>query len=72
MHLDRKGCTDMNDEVATLVVRLDSMLQRLQRLASDNVPHGMRVNAEQEYAIAYDELVRRGARPALRAKYRVH
>lgn len=51
--------------------KLAAQLQRLQRLASDNVPHGMRVNAEQEYAIAYDNLVAAGKRRPLRAKYRV-
>jgi hypothetical protein len=59
------------DDTSLLESRLDTALQRLQRLASDNVPHGMRVSAEQNYAIIYDQLVRAGARPALRAKYRV-
>lgn len=58
-------------EVAALEQRLNAALLRLQKLAHDNTLMGVRVNAEQEYAIAYDALVRQGARPRLRAKYRV-
>jgi hypothetical protein len=61
----------MDDSIQRMEAQLSACLLRLQRLAGDNVPHGMRVNAEQEYAIAYDALVRAGARPALRVKYRV-
>jgi len=61
----------MDNDIKVLEQHLDAALGRIQRLASDNAPYGTRVNAEQNYAIAYDELVRRGARPALRAKYRV-
>jgi hypothetical protein len=61
----------MSEDVKTLELRLAAQLARLQRLCSDNAPYGTRVNAEQEYAIAYDLLVRQGARPPLRAKYRL-
>lgn len=47
------------------------MLSRLQRLATDSAPYGSRVGAEQNYAQAYDEMVRDGQAPKLRAKYRV-
>jgi hypothetical protein len=50
--------------------RLDAALARLQRMASDNLPIGSRITAEREYAQAYDELVRKGLRLRLRAKYR--
>ena len=63
----------MDDEALEALERqLDTRLARLQRMASDNLPYGMRVNAEQEYAIAYDNLVRVGARRPLRHKYRLH
>ena len=50
--------------------RLNAALAKLQRMAADNPPLGSRVTAEQEYADAYDEMVRRGTRRKLRAKYR--
>lgn len=44
--------------------------QKLQKLASFNGPYGARVNAEQEYGQSYQDLVRLGLRPQIRAKYR--
>jgi hypothetical protein len=47
-------------------------LKKLQSQAgSESVPYGARVNAEQRYAIAYDDMVRLGIKPPLRRKYRV-
>jgi hypothetical protein len=46
-------------------------LSELQRLAGTGAQYGSRVNAEQNYALAYDAMVREGLRPKLRAKYRV-
>ncbi len=44
--------------------------ERLQKLASFNGPYGARVGAEQQYAQAYQALVRLGLRPQIRTKYR--
>lgn len=51
--------------------RMNNAIDRLQRIASTNAPLGMRVNAEQEYSLAYEQLVRQGLRMKLRAKYRI-
>jgi len=50
---------------------IDQALERLQRLASDNVPYGSRVTAEKNYGEAYQMLVRKGLKPQIRRKYRL-
>lgn len=50
--------------------RLGRALERLQKLATFNGPHGARLGAESEYGEAYQALVRLGRRRQLRAKYR--
>ncbi len=54
----------------TLEARLRQAHDRLQRLAGYNGPYGARTSAEQQYSEAYQALVRAGARPQLRKKYR--
>lgn len=51
--------------------RLKTALEKLQRLAAGNAPQGTRINAEQEYSLAYEELVRQGLKHSLRGKYRI-
>lgn len=60
----------MNEQEVILVAGLDSAMARVQRMAAQNAPLGARVNAEQEYALAYQKLVRAGIRPQIRRKYR--
>jgi hypothetical protein len=50
---------------------LNRALAELQRIAASGTQYGTRVKAEQNYALAYDAMVREGLRPKLRAKYRV-
>jgi hypothetical protein len=50
--------------------KLEAAQARLQKLASFGAPYGHRVGAEQQYAEAYQDLVRLGARSQLRLKYR--
>jgi hypothetical protein len=51
--------------------RLDKAAARLQQLAAvKTAPYGARISAEAEYAEAYQELVRAGVMPQIRAAYR--
>lgn len=56
---------DMNEST-----RMNRASERLIKLAGTNSPLGTRINAEQEYAEAYQEMVRQGKRPQIREKYR--
>lgn len=58
------------NEIRDVETRLDAAIARLQKLAANNSPFGGRQGAETEYANSYQQLVRLGARPQLRAKYR--
>lgn len=49
---------------------LNATLERLQKLAASNAPYGAKQGAEANHAAAYQALVRLGARPQIRAKYR--
>jgi hypothetical protein len=51
--------------------RYELAAAKLQRLAADNAPLGSRISAEIEFAQSYDEMVRAGTMPKLRAKYRL-
>lgn len=57
-------------DIALLEARLRQAFEALQRLATYNGPYGARTSAEQKYGEAYQALVRVGARPQVRAKYR--
>ncbi len=57
-------------DIAVLEAVLRQAHDRLQKLASYNGPYGARTSAEQQYGEAYQALVRAGARPQLRGKYR--
>ena len=59
-------CGRMANEEAAL----DAAISRIRKLASDNAPLGARINAEQEYSIAYQVLVKAGRAPQIRLKYR--
>lgn len=44
--------------------------RKLQELAVNSAPLGSRISAEQNYGAAYQRLVRLGAAPQIRGKYR--
>lgn len=50
--------------------QLNRTHERLQKLASISGTYGARLGAEQNYAEAYQALVRAGLRPQIREKYR--
>ncbi len=53
------------------MMTIEQAMTRIQKMAASNAPFGARINAEKEYALAYDRLVAKGERPKLRAKYRL-
>lgn len=60
----------MNELEVILSAALDSAFARIQKMAAQNAPLGARVNGEQEYALAYQKLVRAGVKGQIRRKYR--
>lgn len=60
----------MNEEIRDAEKALDRTFSQLSKLPS-SAPLSKRKAAESDYARVYDSLVRMGARPRLRTKYRV-
>lgn len=51
--------------------QFEAALTKLQKQAGQGgAPYGARVNAENEYGIAYQQMVRKGLAPQIRGKYR--
>jgi hypothetical protein len=62
---------DREQELHYAEVDMDKALTALQKTAAAGANYGHRVSVEARYAEAYGVLVRLGARPRLRTKYRV-
>ena len=51
--------------------RNEAAAARLRRLTADSHTIGVRISAELEYGAAYQEMVRAGLVPQIRARYRI-